>query len=75
MWRPPEQGHTYVIGADVAEGLETGDYSCAQVLDRRDLCQVSEWHGHTDPDLFGEELAKLGRLYNSAMIGCEVNNH
>lgn len=75
MWRPPEPGHTYVIGADVAEGLETGDYSSAQVLDRRNLSQVCEWHGHIDPDLFGEELVKLGHIYNEALIGCEVNNH
>jgi len=75
MWRPPEPGHTYVIGADVAEGLETGDYSSAQVLDRRDLSQVAEWHGHCDPDLLGEELVKLGHTYNEALIGCEVNNH
>ena len=37
------------------------------------LC--AEWHGHIDPDLFGDELAMLGNLYNQALIGCEDNNH
>ena len=35
----------------------------------------AEWHGHCDPDLFGDELAMLGNLYNQALIGCEDNNH
>lgn len=75
VWRHPEPGHSYCVGADVAEGLEKGDYSAAQVLDRQDLALVATWHGHTDPDLFGEELARLGRYYRDAFIGCEVNNH
>ena len=33
------------------------------------------WHGHIDPDLFGLELAKLGKFYNQAYIGVERNNH
>ena len=68
-------GHSYVIGADVAEGLEHGDYSAASVLDARTGMLVATWHDHTDPDLFGEQLALLGRYYNNALIGVEINNH
>jgi len=75
IWRMPQPGHRYVIGADVAEGLEKGDFSCGLVLDRDDLSLCAEWHGHIDPDLFGDELAKLGKFYRNAFIGCEVNNH
>tara|TARA_B100000315_G_scaffold235154_1_gene249824 strand:+ start:4941 stop:6599 length:1659 start_codon:yes stop_codon:yes gene_type:complete len=75
IWRKPEAGLSYVIGADVAEGLEIGDYSCAQILERRTLEQVAEWHGHIDPDLFGAELNKLGQYYNNCLVGCELNNH
>ena len=39
------------------------------------LAQVAEWHGHIDPDLFGFELYKLGRFYNTAFLGVESNNH
>jgi len=75
MWEYPKGGHDYVIGADVAEGLEGRDYSSAHVLDREDLRIVATWHGHIEPEMFGNELAKLGRTYNMALIGVESNNH
>jgi hypothetical protein len=75
MWTPPKVGHAYLLSADVAEGLEKGDFSSAHVLDREDLSVCAEWHGHIDPDLFAEELAMLGNLYNTAIIGCEDNFH
>jgi hypothetical protein len=75
IWRLPEPGHRYVIGADVAEGLGHGDYSAAHVLDARSLELAAEWHGHIDPDLFGVELYKLGQFYHGALLGVERNNH
>jgi len=75
MWRLPDSRRRYALGGDVAEGLEKGDFSCGHVYDweKMDLC--AEWHGHIDPDLFADELAKLGYLYGRALIGCEDNNH
>lgn len=75
IWKDPEEKHNYVIGADVAEGLSKGDYSCAYVIDNRTFEVVACWHGHIAPDLFGWELLKLARFYNNALISCEVNNH
>jgi len=75
IWGFPGPGRRYVIGADVAEGLGHGDFSCAHVLDARSLDLVAEWHGHIDPDLFGVELYKLGRFYHGALLGVERNNH
>lgn len=74
IWEEPLWGHSYVIGADVAEGLEHGDYSDASVLDCETGLLVAKWHGHTDVDQFGDELNLLGRLYNTALIGVEVNS-
>lgn len=74
IWKEPENDMFYCIGADVAEGLIDGDYSCAVVGDQNfDI--VAMWHGHIDPDLFGLELIKLGKYYNYAYIGVENNNH
>lgn len=73
IWRPPAIGHRYVIGADVAEGLVHGDFSCAHVYDWDDACLCAEWHGHIEPDLFGEECSKLGKIYFDALIGVEAN--
>lgn len=75
MWCRPVPGRSYVVGADVAEGLQHGDYSVAQVLDVESGEQVAVWHGHIDPDLFGELLYELGLFYNRAVLGVEVNNH
>jgi hypothetical protein len=68
VWRMPEAGHRYAIGADVAEGLADGAYSAAFVLDVGDGEQVAEWHGHIAPDLFGDALADLGLFYGSALV-------
>lgn len=75
VWDDPIPGKRYVIGADVAEGLIHGDYSCAQVLSVPDGLQVAEWHGHVDADTFGDILVALGKRYNKAFIGVERNNH
>lgn len=68
IWKTPQRGHFYLIGADIAEGLEDGAYSAAFVLDVGDGVQVAEWHGHIAPDLFADELIKLGRYYNNAVL-------
>lgn len=75
IWKDPQPGHEYAIGADVAEGLATGDYSVAEVVDTVTMETVARWRGHIDPDQFGEVLGALGAHYNYALIGVEVNNH
>ena len=75
IYEKPVSGHEYVIGADVAEGLATGDFSVADVVDTTTMQTVARWRGHCDPDEFGEILAALGTYYNYALVGVEVNNH
>jgi len=75
VWEYPNTDHRYVLGADTAEGLEHGDYSCAQVIDLSTGLQVAVWHGHIEADLFGEEIDRLGRWYCNALVGVESNNH
>lgn len=75
LFEPPRMGEVYVLGADVAEGLEHGDYSSCHVLNVRDNAVVAHWHGRIAPDLFGQELFRLGLYYNGALAGVESNNH
>jgi len=75
IWDEPISGKFYCMGADVAEGLVHGDYSCAYVGDPESFDVVARWHGHIDPDLFGMELIKLAKYYNDAYLGVESNNH
>ena len=74
IWFMPEPNKSYCVGVDVAEGLETGDYSVATVMDD-ELTVVAKWRGHMDPDLFGDELIKLCNFYNEAYLAVENNNH
>jgi hypothetical protein len=74
IWKKPEKGVHYAVGADVAEGLIDGDFSCGIVGDDH-FDVVAMWHGHIDPDLFGLELVKLGIYYHDAYLGVESNNH
>jgi len=75
IWQEPEPDKFYCIGADVAEGLIEGDYSCAYVGDPETFDIIARWHGHIDPDLYGIELLKLAKYYNDAYLGVENNNH
>jgi stalled ribosome alternative rescue factor ArfA len=75
IFEEPVPGKEYVIGGDVAEGLKTGDYSVAEVVEVTTMKTVARWRGHVDPDRFGEILGALGAYYNYALIGVEVNNH
>lgn len=75
LFEPPTPSGVYVIGADVAEGLEHGDYSSAHVINVEQMSVCAVWHGHCDPDQFSYILARLGWFYNGALIGVEVNNH
>jgi len=72
LFVPPHPDHEYMVGADVAAGVEGGDYSCAQVFDRVTDEQVATWHGHLTPVQFGRVCAGLGRLYNTAWLAPEV---
>lgn len=74
IWHQPQTGHQYVIGADVAEGISQ-DSSVATVIDKATCTTVARWRGDIEPSEFGEVLEQLGRYYNNALIGCEINNH
>ena len=74
IWQHPKENEYYCIGADVAEGLITGDFSVAYVGDN-DFNVCMRYRTHIDPDLFGKEIVKIAKYYNDAYVGCENNNH
>lgn len=75
IYRVPEQGRDYVIGADSAEGLPNSDDSAAEVLDAETLEQVASFAGKYSPDAHGQLVAHLSRWYNLAGVMVERNNH
>lgn len=75
VWKEPVPGRSYVIAADVAEGLETGDFDSADVVDQLTGEQFAQWHGKLDPDQFAKVLGYLGYRYNTAWMVPERNFH
>lgn len=78
VWEKPEPGESYYIGADVAQGIEDRDYSCAQIFKigrggSPDI-QVAEWHGWINPTPYAHVLAALGYWYNTCEISSEIND-
>ena len=74
VWREKDPQELYYIGADVAIGIQNGDYSVAQILDSQKRL-VGSWRGHVHPDYFADVLYALGIYYNEARIAVENNNH
>ena len=75
IWLPPQKGKEYVIGVDPAGGGTRGDYSCAEVIDRKTGAQCAELHGHWSLPELARQLIKLGKQYNLALLAVERNNH
>lgn len=78
-WGDPVDGHRYVAGADVAEGLEASagdrDYSVLGIIDVNLRQAVMRYKGRIPPDAFAKLCAEWCRKYNNAFLGVERNNH
>jgi len=75
IYQEPNSEGIYVVGVDVAEGVDGGDYSTAVIWDRKTGEEVAFFRGFVPPDIFGKKLDKWGRKYNNALMVVEVNNH
>jgi hypothetical protein len=75
VWERPQPGKSYMVGADVAEGVANGDYSAAYVIDMTTGRDVATLHGHWDTHGYAVKLAEIGNQYNTALLAVERNNH
>jgi len=86
LYRRPQPGVIYTIGADVASGKDPNfkaagdgqsdpDYCSATVLDCSSGEQVAKIRERWTPPLFAEWLCLLGWWYNWAYLVPEANNH
>jgi len=74
IYAQPQHGCSYAVGADVALGLERGDWSTAFVMDASSGELVAVYRGKVEPDYFGQILAGIGYKYNLALLTVEANN-
>lgn len=74
VFKAPEGSKKYIIGADVAEGLEGGDSSSARIYEVGSMTEVAFFHGKIDPDHFGRVLVELAKIYHEALLVPEINN-
>lgn len=73
--RHPNKKLHYVIGADSASGLPNRDKSAYQVLCLETHEQVACFGEESPPNRFASELAKVGRYFNNATIGVELDKY
>lgn len=73
IWELPIAYKSYVIGGDVAEGIQGGDYSTLEVIDNQSLQTVAKFSGKIPPDEYTLISYALGVWYNQAYMGIEVN--
>jgi len=73
IWKYPETGRNYIIGADVCKG-DGSDYASAQIICVETLEQVAEFKAKVDAERLGALLCKWGIDYNNALLVPENNN-
>jgi hypothetical protein len=77
---PEDPGHLairkprYLLVADVAEGLEHGDFSAAVMLDDATWDEIIDLHGHWEPDVYAHHLHLIAEAYDAGIL-VERNNH
>lgn len=72
LWKEPEPGRQYVIGADSSGGGPDGDFAAAVVLDAETCGLVAIWHDHVAAIPWGKCCARLGWLYNNGLLAFET---
>ena len=84
VFRRPERGRSYAIGVDTSRGIDRGagvagksdpDYCVANVLDIDTGEQVANIRGRFSPAHWADQVAALGKWYNTAYLVPEANEN
>lgn len=74
VWVEPVEYRSYVVAADIGEGVAGGNRTVIVVMDIGSCEEVCSWAGVTSPEDAGRKMADLGYLYNNALLAPEANN-
>lgn len=75
VYEPPQQGASYIVAADPAEGNPTSDDSAMTVLNAETWEEVASFAGKMEMSLFAEQIDRVATWYNEASVVVERNNH
>lgn len=73
MFNKPEVGTRYIVGGDTSEGLAHGDAQVLYVINHKTEECDAIYRSQVAPDELAAEAYKLGKFYNWALLGIEVN--
>lgn len=73
IYKEPEATHEYIVTVDTAHGVEDGDFSCIQVLDRNERVQAAEYYARVPPDVVAEQARLVATFYNNALLVPEID--
>ena len=73
IFNEPEVGNNYIVGGDTAEGLSYGDYQILYVINHKTEECDAIYRSKVAPDELATEAYKLGKYFNFALLGIEVN--
>ncbi len=74
IWKHPEPGHSYIIGADTSMGFDDDGHSrsAGEILDIDTMEQVGEYDCTSPTYAMARHLAILGRYYHEALLAPEI---
>lgn len=73
VFKHPEVGTKYIIGGDTAEGLAHGDAQVLYVINHKTENCDAIYRSQVPPDELASVAYNLGKFYNWAILGIEVN--
>ena len=73
VFKPPEPGTKYIIGGDTSEGLAHGDAQVLYVINHKTEDCDALYHSQVPPDEFITDAYNVGKYFNWALLGIEVN--
>jgi phage terminase large subunit len=73
VFKKPEVGTKYIIGGDTSEGLAHGDAQVLYIINHKTEACDALYHSQVPPDEFITEAYNVGKYFNWALLGIEVN--
>lgn len=75
VYKEPKKNGRYVMGSDVAEGLDDGDSSSFSIIDVDTMEEVVSAEYTQKPEVHARTLYEWSKKYNNCLIAVERNNH